>query len=581
VNTQAHAGDASTAEPHTWLLDTLEELLAVTQGIVARGERRHLDVARVRLAEDHFNLVVLGEFKRGKSTLINALLGRDVLPTGVLPLTTVVTTIRFGSRERILIRHVDGQEYERPLDELSAYVTEARNPANGLAVDSALVELDHPLLRAGLQLVDTPGIGSIHTHNTEVARGFLPCVDAALCVLDGGQPLSEAERKLFAEAAERVPRLLVAMNKMDHLEPGDRPAAIEFARAGLGKTWGTSEIEFFAVSARRGLGVAELRDRLQKLGGVERQALLLRSVAALARNVAADGAQSARFEARATQLPLEELSTRAARFERRIGELRAASAEAGDLLEQGVRRLIEKRINDALTNYARRESPRLRTGLHEYLESLDRRSPREISAEVERWIDSTVRGEFEQLVPQLEAEVAEELAELERRYAGRVERILEQVQDAADEVFGARASGVFPETGLRSPSRFTFKLRDVEHALEMIVGFGRSIAPGPLGRRLVARDAEQRLIAMTDRHAGRLRSELVERVSEAVRAYKRELASSVEEAIAAIQTAIQRAGDERRQGEASARGRLEELAGISRRCEQWAGELSALAAGAS
>ena len=112
-------------------------------------------------------------------------------------------------------------------------MTEARNPANRLGVELARVELDHELLRAGLELVDTPGIGSIHTHNTEVARGFLPRVDAALCVLDAGQPLSQGERELFREAAERVPRLLMVINKIDHLDHADREVAVEFIRSAL------------------------------------------------------------------------------------------------------------------------------------------------------------------------------------------------------------------------------------------------------------------------------------------------------------------------------------------------------------
>ena len=73
----------------------------------------------------------------------------------------------------------------------------------------------------------------------------------------------------------------------------------------------------------------------------------------------------------------------------------------------------------------------------------------------------------------------------------------------------------------------------------MIVGFGRTITPGPLGRRLVIRDAERRLIEMTDRHAGRLRSELASRVDEAVREYRRELSAAVDEAVEAIRAAIE------------------------------------------
>lgn len=149
-----------------------------------------------------------------------------------------------------------------------------------------------------------------------------------------------------------------------------------------------------------------------------------------------------------------------------------------------------------------------------------------------------------------------------------------QLQAVAQDVFGARASDVLPETGLRAPSRFSFKLRDVEHALDMIVGFGRTIAPGAFGRRLVVRDAEQRLIEMTDRHAGRLRSELADRVASAARDYRRELAAVVAEAIEAIRGAIDRARDDRKRGERHARGRLDQLGQIERSCEQLAQQLN-------
>lgn len=86
------------------------------------------------------------------------------------------------------------------------------------------------------------------------------------------------------------------------------------------------------------------------------------------------------------------------------------------------------------------------------------------------------------------------------------------------------------------------------------------------------RDAEQRLIEMTDRHAGRLRSELAERVANAAREYRRELAAAVDEAVDAIRSAIERAGEDRRRGEEHARKRLDQLADGERRCDQLAAE---------
>jgi ribosome biogenesis GTPase A len=557
---------------------TLDELLSLATGLLAEGAVRDLAAARARVAEDRFNLVVLGEFKRGKSTLINALLGRAVLPTGVIPLTSVVTAIGAGDRDRLVVRYGDGREEERPLAEIADYVTEGRNPGNHLGVELARVELDHGLLGAGLELVDTPGIGSIHSHNTAVARDFLPRVDAAICVLDAGQPLSQAEHEWLREVADRVPRLLIVINKIDHLEPADRDLAVQFIGSGLRDLLGDAANELFAVSARRREGLSGLVGRLRRLAADERETLLLSSVARLARTVAADTAQAARFESRATQLPLEELGSRAAMFEQRIAELQAATVEAGDLLDRGIERTLERSVNEPLKLYARREEDRLRAELRRHVDEVKVGSPRELSAELETWVDATIRAEFERLVPEFEAAIAGELTELERHYATRIERILEQVQQTAEDVFGTRASDVLPDAGLRARSTFSFKLKDPEHGLDMIVGFGRTITPGALGRRLVLREAEQRLIDMSDRHAGRLRSELAGRVSDAVREYRRDLSAAVDEAIEAIRAAIERAGTDRRRGERHAQARLERLAQIEQRCTQVTAELDGVVA---
>ncbi len=227
-------------------------------------------------------------------------------------------------------------------------------------------------------------------------------------------------------------------------------------------------------------------------------------------------------------------------------------------------------MNEPLIEYARREAPRLLALLEARLEDLGRRTPRELAIELERWTDQTVREDFKRLVPRFETAIADELTGLEGRYAARVQSILEQVQDVAEDVFGARASDVLPDVGLRAPSRFTFKLNDVEHALDIIVGFGRTITPGALGRRLVVHDAEQRLIEMTDRHAGRLRSELATRVLTAAHEYELELRVAVDGAVESIRAAIERASEDRRRGQDHARHRLDELERIGQRCQELA-----------
>jgi small GTP-binding protein len=561
---------AATGESPVDLVSRLDELIGYAHGLLPESASRSLEDARQRIEQDRFNLAVVGEFKRGKSSLVNALLGREIMPTGVIPLTSVVTMVRAGSPERLVVRYANGREQPQPIDALSEYVTETHNPTNSLGVEAVTVELEHELLRTGLQLIDTPGIGSIHSHNTEAARASLPHQDAAICVLDAGQPLSEQERRLLSELAQRVPRLLIAINKVDHLDPTERGQAVHFIRTSLTNALPGVEIEAFGLSARTRDGVPALAARLLGLAEGERAALLVQSVAALARLAAADAARAARFEAHAIQLPLRELGDRTERFRERIEELRGVGYEAGELLESGVERAVSVCVNRPLIEYAREQTPRMQAALQARAGELGKRSGRELSLELERWIDDTLTREFEELVEQFERTIAETLSELERRYAQRIAQILEQVGAVAADVFGTPVAELVPEVGLRTPSRFTFKLHDVEHALDMLVGFGRTVAPGALGRRLVMRDAEQRLIGMADRHAGRLRSELAARVFEAARQYRADLARTVEEAIASIDSAIARARDDHRSGEEGVSARLAQLDEIAERCDRLA-----------
>ncbi len=162
-----------------------------------------------RLAEERFHLAVLGQFKRGKSTLLNALIGEPLLPVGVVPLTSIPTFLRSGARRAVRVSFYDGKHtdfagltLEQASAVLARHVTEKENPENRLGV--AQVEVEHPsaLLRAGVVLIDTPGIGSTFRHNTEATLNFLPQCDAAVFVVSADPPITEAERE-FLKAARK------------------------------------------------------------------------------------------------------------------------------------------------------------------------------------------------------------------------------------------------------------------------------------------------------------------------------------------------------------------------------------------
>ncbi len=193
------------------------ELADLLRSVPWRPEQaeRNRDLFR-RLAEDRFNLAVVGRFSRGKSTLMNAMLGLDRLPTGIEPLTSVITSITYGSHEKVVLHYQDTSLFlDIRLDQLEEYVTERGNPGNRRRIREAEIQLPADLLRSGFRFIDTPGLGSPIVGNTLTTRGFLPEADAFLLVTGFDGPLTDEEAEILRAARRDGRRLFVVVNKAD------------------------------------------------------------------------------------------------------------------------------------------------------------------------------------------------------------------------------------------------------------------------------------------------------------------------------------------------------------------------------
>jgi len=236
-----------------------------------------------RVADGRFFCACVGQYKRGKSTFLNALIGEPILPVGVVPVTSAITVILHGKRRSARVRFQDGNVLQIAPGELRDYVAEEENPGNAKQV--ALIELfwPSPLLATGLCLVDTPGVGSIYAWNTEVTKTFVPQVDAALVLLGADPPLSELELELVDQFARQTTTLLFALNKSDRMAPPEISEAREFTQRALGSRLARTDLRLYEVSAtERLLGKAtrdwaELEAELAYLAQTSAQALVQRA----------------------------------------------------------------------------------------------------------------------------------------------------------------------------------------------------------------------------------------------------------------------------------------------------------------
>lgn len=248
-----------------------ELLQLVDQGIelVNTGDRtdlrRRLELTRTRLLDPNTRVMVVGEFKQGKSQLVNALLNAPVCPVDDDIATSVPTVVRYGEVPSAVVMKARGEtdatggEIIRetvPLDDIAAHVSERGNPGNRLELLVAEVCLPRKILAGGLSLVDSPGVGGLGSSHALTTLTALPTADAVILVSDASQEYTEPEIQFLRHAMRICPNVACVLSKTD-LYPHWRQVA-EFDRAHLAKLGGT--IPFFPVSSELRLAAARLED---------------------------------------------------------------------------------------------------------------------------------------------------------------------------------------------------------------------------------------------------------------------------------------------------------------------------------
>jgi GTP-binding protein EngB required for normal cell division len=201
--------------------------------------------------QDEISIAVLGRFKAGKSSFLNHLLQRKLLPVGVIPVTTIVTEIVYGPVEMAMVHFLDGRIEKLPVDAISRFVSESENPDNQRQVSRVTVEL--PMLKrfSGLRFVDTPGLQSVLTHNTRASSDWLPNVGLALVAISVDTPLSQQDVDLIAELHQYTPKVAILLTKADLLSDSERDEVALFIGRQLTKAFDSTP-PIFAYSVRTG-----------------------------------------------------------------------------------------------------------------------------------------------------------------------------------------------------------------------------------------------------------------------------------------------------------------------------------------
>jgi replication fork clamp-binding protein CrfC len=268
------ANTASPASPAgTGPLPAAKELISlVEQGIelVGAGGRadlgRRLDQTLRRLNDPSVRVIVVGEFKQGKSKLINALVNAPVCPVDDDIATSVPTVVRHGdpASASVLLPPAGAEPGDEAglerlpvnIAELADYVSERGNPGNTKKLVAAEVLLPRKVLSGGLTVIDSPGVGGLGSSHTLTTLTALPSADAMLLVSDASQEYTEPEIRFLRQAMRVTPSVVGVLTKIDLYAEWRRVAALDSGH--LSQV--SPDIPLFPVSSDLRLEAARLQD---------------------------------------------------------------------------------------------------------------------------------------------------------------------------------------------------------------------------------------------------------------------------------------------------------------------------------
>ncbi|MGA3135118.1 MAG: dynamin family protein [Terracidiphilus sp.] len=517
------------------LLRSIDELSDLAEDNHSEDLRASLEALTEKLKKNRFNLAVLGQTKRGKSSFINALLGARILPTGVLPLTSVITRVTYGENPSAKIFYETGESEQIAVECLYEYITEAGNPGNTKQVASAEVAYPSQFLSMGVDLIDTPGIGSTRRHNTSTTEDYLAEVDAGIAVLSVDPAITAVESDFFRRLRQDVPKLLFVVNKTDIATPEEVEEVVWFLENELRNHVGVKKPEVFALSARQVIkemlreaplapnGMDRLMARLRHFAAEEKEQALFQSVAIDLLRIAGTLRFVAMVGERARSMRGEEMASRQSALEEAVARSDQELKDLRHLLREDTATLIVRIEND-LKEHIATTAPRVHNRLNKLRSQQPSKNRKQLSALLDRFMLDEVEAVFEDWRAQEDERIHMELAALTRRFVDRTNIVLERLENAAGDLFDVPVAPVAIASSLTVESRLRYSTDPLfQHWHDKLI----FALPKSLMHRLVFGRMLSRIDAELSRNADRIREDYLERLEKSVATFETELTTAV------------------------------------------------------
>ncbi len=324
-----------------------------------------------RLEDQSLEIAVFGRVSSGKSSLLNAILGEDILPVGVTPITAVPTRIRYHETPMLSVWYAQRLAETLDISRLAEFASERGNPQNQKRVTRMVVHLPSARLREGVTFVDTPGLGSLATTGAAETLAYLPNCDLGVVLIDAGSTITRSDLETIQALYQAGIPVQVLLSKADLLSPEDRERMIGYVRQSIADGY-RLDLPVYPVSAISGhremlerwfkTEILPLYERCRELkstsvrrkAGALRDAVVVALTIQIRRSRGATPTDGEKF--REVEAKLRKTTGRISETRNRLErEIRALEGASGLLLERAANRLAEKWASDDLDDAVTRD----------------------------------------------------------------------------------------------------------------------------------------------------------------------------------------------------------------------------------
>jgi len=485
---------------------------------------------RSAVSQHEVSVAVMGRFKAGKSSFLNHFTDRPILPVGVVPVTAVVTEIRFGPVEKAAVHFIDGRVDEVPIESIGKYVSERENSENTKRVRLITVELPGLERFRGLKFVDTPGLASALLHNTEEAMKWLPNVGLALVAVSVDPPLSQQDVELLTRLHRFTPNVTVLLTKVDLISSDERAEVLTFVNEQLRKAFDKSP-QVLPYSIRP--GYEDLKASLERSVfrpvlarfGEERGAIIWRKIDTLLRECA-DYVMVGLKSAELADTEKNALKEQLIGQQKVIADVKSQLRLIAHHAAAGTRTFAENRfqtyqktIEDRLLNDLAVEFPKWTTSLASLLESFD------------RWLGSSLAESLAAVSATERSRLSEPLERTSKQVVRILQDFRDRLSDGTMRTFGVPLRTTEVEIEVREPEAPDIKVGKIfDRNWELL----SPIIPVLLIQRLVRRHFERQVSYKLFTNISRIVSQWEERINSALLNMEKEAEHRLDELVGTV-----------------------------------------------